>query len=205
MKAIAGFFTLMGSALIVLNALGGVVSGLWLAFLGQWGVIGLGILGVFTAHFAIAIALLPSAALGVAAGVAAERKSRFAFYSLAALSSLYVAALITAWCLFVLTTFLRRADAHSWIPILVWSYGVAMAPWAWLASKEVEGGGGDASATAVFFGQLAYVVLMLMISFSRPSQFTGWIVFGCIMLIGSVLQLAIGFTAASQHFSADLR
>ena len=63
---------------------------------------------------------------------------------LAGISSLYTAALIAAWGIGILAYFFRsRATAHSIIPLLIWSYGVASGPWSFLASKDQQGGGND--------------------------------------------------------------
>jgi hypothetical protein len=70
---------------------------------------------------------------------------------LAGISSLYTAALIAAWGIGILYFFASRATAHSIIPLLIWSYGVASGPWSFLASKDQQGGGNEYSAMSTFF------------------------------------------------------
>jgi hypothetical protein len=41
MRTLSGLFTAFSIPLIILNMLGGIVSGIWLAVLGEWGDIGL--------------------------------------------------------------------------------------------------------------------------------------------------------------------
>ena len=41
MKALMGLITALSVPLMILNILGGIVSGIWLAILGRWGTVGL--------------------------------------------------------------------------------------------------------------------------------------------------------------------
>ena len=43
MKALMGLIAALSAPIMILNVLGGIVSGIWLAILGQWGTVGLGI------------------------------------------------------------------------------------------------------------------------------------------------------------------
>ena len=85
---------------------------------------------------------------------------------LAGISSLYTAALIAAWGIGILYFFASRATAHSIIPLLIWSYGVASGPWSFLASKDQQGGGNEYSAMSTFFFQVGYVVAIALILMS---------------------------------------
>ena len=86
---------------------------------------------------------------------------------LAGISSLYTAALIAAWGIGILYLFASRATAHSIVPLLIWSYGVASGPWSFLASKDQQGGGNEYSAMSTFFFQVGYVVAIALILMSR--------------------------------------
>ena len=86
---------------------------------------------------------------------------------LAGISSLYTAALIAAWGIGILYLFASRATAHSIVPLLIWSYGVASGPWSFLASKDQQGGGNRYSAMSTFFFQVGYVVAIALILMSR--------------------------------------
>lgn len=196
MKPIAAMFKLVVGVLTSLNMLGGIVSGIWLAFLGEWRAIGLGILGMFVSHFAITIALLPSLALSGATIAAANRRSRAGMLAFSGLNNLYIAALMTTWCLWIMSIFMSRADARSWIPMLVWSYGVAMGPWSYMASKDAQGGGGDASVATVFFAQLAYLVLMVMVSVAQLGLVVAGATFGAIMMVGVIFNTFVAHATA---------
>ena len=191
MKPILMLFTALGIPLAILNMLGGVISGIWLAILGEWGSIGYGVLAMVFSGFVLGIALMPSLLLAAPAAHFAEKEIVFLFYMFAFLSSIYVAVLMTAWCGAVLYFFATRATSDAWIPILIWSYGVALGPWQWMAQKDVQGGGGEASMATTFFAQVGYVVMILMAIFMRVTIADLLSVFIVIMFIGIFFQFAL--------------
>ena len=190
MKAILMLFTVLGIPLTILNMLGGVVSGVWLAILGEWGSIGYGVLAMIFSGFVLGIALMPSLLFAAPAAYFAEKGIVFLFYIFAFFSSIYVVALMTAWCGAVLYFFAMRATSDTWIPILIWSYGVALGPWQWMAQKDAQGGGGEASMATTFFAQVGYVVMILMAILMRVTIADLLSVFIVIMLVGVFFQCA---------------
>ncbi len=205
MKAVIGALTALAGIFAILNNLGGLVSGIWLAFLSEWRVIAIGVLGALVSHFALAIVLLPCAAIGAAGLAAAKRGSRFGYLGASALANLCVAAAMTAWSLWIMSFFLSRATERTWIPMLVWSYGVALGPWGWMAQKEAQGGGGDASLNVVVFARLAYVASMLLVAFVRPEFSTVFATFVGIMAVGQIVQFFSGLanTSGSQFEDSE--
>ena len=191
MKAILMLFTALGIPLAILNMLGGVVSGIWLATLGEWGSIGYGILAMVVSGFALGIALMPSIIFAAPAAYFAEKGIMFLFYIFAFPSSIYVVALMTTWCGAVLYFFAMRATSDTWIPILNGSYGVALGPRQWMAQKDAQGGGGEASMASTFFAQVGYVVMIFMAIFMRVTIADLLSVFIVIMLIGVFFQCAL--------------
>ncbi|MGI6348252.1 MAG: hypothetical protein ACOXZ1_03630 [Patescibacteria group bacterium] len=178
--------------IMLLNLLGGIVSGIWLAILGEWGEIFRGILFMVVAGFAISIALMPSLLFAAPAAMAMERGKKFIGALLGSLSVLYTVALITVWCIWVMWLFVSSATESSLIPLLVWSYGVALGPWMWLAQKDQQGGGNEFSTLTTFFAQAAYILGMIMFFFGATLG-TIAILFGIIMLAGAILQMIIAF------------
>ncbi|MBC8402660.1 MAG: hypothetical protein H8E14_14330 [Candidatus Marinimicrobia bacterium] len=190
MKAILALFAVLGIPFAILNMLGGIVSGIWLAILGDWGSIGHGLLAMIISSLVLGIALMPSLLLVGPSAYFAEKGFIFLFYVFAFLSSIYVVAVITAWCGAVLYFFAGRATSYTWIPILIWSYGVALGPWQWMAQKEAQGGNGEASLTTTFFAQIGYVVMILTAMFMQVTIFDVLLIFVVIMLIGLIFQFA---------------
>ena len=127
MTALLGLITALSLPLMILNILGGVVSGIWLALLGEWGAIGRGILFLFVLTWFLRLMLMPSVLLTLPAAYYEERGKTFGFVCFIALSSLYILALMTVWCCGILFLFVKDATESSLIPRLIWSYGVARA------------------------------------------------------------------------------
>ena len=163
MSKVAAAFASIGVLLLVLNALGGIVSGIWLAVIGEWWALGVGLVGLFGSPFLVSILLMPNFLFAAAGMALFERRRRGPGMVLAGISNLYTAALIAAWGIGILYFFASRATAHSIIPLLIWSYGVASGPWSFLASKDQQGGGNEYSAISTFFLQIGYVVAVALI------------------------------------------
>src|SRR5208283_1333098 len=45
--------------IMILNFASGIIAGIWLAILGEWSLLGIGILFLFTSHWLIGLLLLP--------------------------------------------------------------------------------------------------------------------------------------------------
>ncbi len=150
MSKVAAAFAPIGVLLLVLNALGGIVSGIWLGVIGEWWALGVGLVGLFVSPFLVTILLIPGLLFAAPGSALFERGRQGPAMVLAGISSLYTAALIAAWGIGILHLFASRATAHSIIPLLIWSYGVASGPWSFLASKDQQGGGNDTRDVDVF-------------------------------------------------------
>lgn len=195
MTALLGLITALSVPLMILNILGDVVSGIWLAFLGEWGAIGRGILFFVVSTWLLGFALMPSLLLTAPAAYYAERGKTFGLVCFGALSSLYILALITIWCCSILFLFLKDATASSLIPRLIWSYGVATGPWVYMASKDQgPAGEGFASTLATFLAELAYLVIMLLVIFTPITLLGAIKVFGGFMLVDLVVELSLVVT-----------
>src|SRR5690606_4777318 len=101
---------------MLLNLLGGVVAGIWLAVLGEWGTLfrGLGILigGALT----ISLFMMPGLLLAAPAASLHTSGKRLGFYFFGLMSLLYTYGVLAGWCVLVLLYFLNRADSASEIP-----------------------------------------------------------------------------------------
>jgi len=189
-------FTKLAAALSVplglLNMLGGIVAGIWLAILGEWGIIGYGIVALFVSGFGLGLAMAPGLLFAAPAAALHEKGHKLGFYFFGFLGALYTVAVLTAWCIAVLYFFARQADSSSVFPILLWSYGVATGPIAWMAHKEAQGGGGEGAMISTFFAQVAYVLVILAVLFFRVSIVDVAVLFGAIMIVGLIFQFRIG-------------
>jgi len=184
--------TALSVPIMILNLLGGIISGIWLAILGEWGEIFRGILFMVVSSFAISIALMPSLLFAAPAAMAIEKGKKLLGMFFGSLSILYTIVLITVWCVWIMWLFVSSATDSSLIPLLIWSYGVALAPWMFLAQKDQQGGGNEYSIFTTFFAQISYILGMILF-FLGATLGTIAVIFGIIMLIGGTLQVIIAF------------
>jgi hypothetical protein len=192
MKALMGLIAVLSVPLMILNMLGGLVSGIWLAILGDWSAIGYGIFSFILSSWLLSFAIAPSMLLVVAATYFLEKGKTFWFTCFGALSGGYVLALVTVWCCGILYLFMHGTNTSSFIPRLIWSYGVAIGPWAYMASKDQgPGNQGFASSLATFLAELAYITIMLLVIFSPITLLGAVKVFGGFMLVGLVVQMSL--------------
>src|SRR5713101_8100625 len=90
----------------VLNVVGGLVSGIWLALLGKWGAIGIGLLMTILMPFVYAILMLPAFGISLLAMKLQERGLKLPAMFLVFPVAVYGDALITVWVAFVFVRFM---------------------------------------------------------------------------------------------------
>ena len=187
-------FSLLTIPLMLLNFFGGIVSGIWLAVLGQWWAIGYGVAGLFFSSFLIGIAMMPGLIFSAPAAILAHKGKLILAFPLMLLGQLYIYIVVTAWCMFVFIIFMAHSSPNLFWPLLIWSYGVALGPLMYMVQREQQAGNGDGSWMTTFFAQLAYVAMALTAAFARVSLLDLAIVFGGLMLLGMIIQT--GFAVA---------
>jgi len=191
MKALIAIFAALSVPIMLLNVFGGIVSGIWLVVLGKWNPIFIGILGLFGSSFLLAFAMMPVLLLVLPAAKFAERKNYVAMYIFAFAGSAYTFSVITIWCTAVMWFFLQRATEGALVPLLLWSYGVAIGPLSYMASKESDNEG---SVFTVFFAALAYIAAGLWVLFGDPTVLHVVVLMACIMGVGMITMFASSVT-----------
>jgi len=148
--------------IMFLNFGGGIVGGIWLAFLGQWKLIGLGILLVFVSHWILSILMMPGIPIAAIAAHLLEKKNPFGYF-VGYLSQLYTNVLVVGTCVlafFICSNFYRGPVSFGYIPYLLWSWGMALGPWQFFASKEPEN---EFSAITLFNASVFYLLFLASI------------------------------------------
>ncbi len=147
--------------LIVLNLFGGVTGAIWLAILGQWSIIGIGIIFMILMPLGYTIVCWPGIGLTFLGIKALEKHVNWVAYPLAYMGALYSNLLIGYWLILTMQLSLARSGADSAIPYVLWAYSVAVAPLAYMASKEDD----DNIATTIgmYFAQLSAIGLGLSV------------------------------------------
>lgn len=187
------FITLLIVPFMIFNIFGGIVSGIWLAILGDWWAIGYGVAGMLLSHFFLAILLMPGLLLAAPAMYFLNKGITLLAAPFVLLGSLYTASLISGWCLFIFGFFLSRADYDNYFPLLIWSYGVALGPWMYLAKKEMQSGSSGGEMISIFFAQIAYIVIAISAVFFSSDVILLSVIFVCIMGVGLLIQFASAF------------
>src|SRR3546814_3081556 len=98
MKALENLMGAFSVVLVLLNALGGVVAGIWLAILGEWGSIGYGLMFGIGGAMLISFAMLPGMLLAGPAVMMDKKGIKSGFYLFGFLSAVYTFGVLTAWC-----------------------------------------------------------------------------------------------------------
>jgi hypothetical protein len=196
MKIIINVLTLLCVPIAILNLLGGIISAIWLAVLGDWRIIGIGIGLVILSGSILRIVLMPAILLMAPTPYFARKGSMLLVRAFTFLGSLYITTVFALWCAGVLLFFVKMTTDKSIIPVLIWSYVVAIGPLVILTNKEVQAGGGESSIIFTVFTQFGYAATILVV------VLTG--VFSLIPLIlGIFIALIINFIAVTQLREAD--
>ncbi len=86
--------------------------------------------------------------------------------------------------------FVSSATESSIIPLLIWSYGVAFAPWVFFARKDHQLSVNKFAIFSTFFAQVYYIIAMILF-FLGVLLGTIAITFGVIMLVVAILRTVI--------------
>lgn len=182
--------TLLMVPLMFLNLFGAIVSGIWLAILGEWWAIGVGVSVALVWHFILGLFLMPGLLADIPAAFLVKRHRIILAVPFVLLSLSYTHAVVTAWCIAVFYHFVSTASPASFWPLLIWSYGVALTPWSFLAEKDQLGDPEAYSPITVFFAEMAYIIMGIVVVFDelplKPLKLT--MIFGGVMLVSVLFQ-----------------
>lgn len=136
MRLIVGSLSVIVIPLFILNALGAIVGGLWLFWLGEWRIVLMYFGVTVISGPLLGLSLAPTLCLAIPAGRCLMTGRNAAAATLGALSLLVKAAILSGWliCTLRMGFWLLRGDS-LW-PVLILGYATAIAPVAWLAQRE---------------------------------------------------------------------
>jgi hypothetical protein len=191
MHPLIRFVKFLSTPLLLLNAFGGILSGVWLIFLGRWEELGYGIVIIIVGVLLIGLWMSPGLIFAAPALYFKKKGNRVGLSVSAFLSVAYTMLVITVWGSVVLSFFLRRADSLvASIPLFMWSYGVAMGPLAFLAKHE---NGNKYTMCSFYFAQVAYFLVILVATVIRMSPLLALLIIGSVMTIAAVIQHRAAF------------
>jgi len=168
--------------LIIMNIGSSIIGGFWLAILGQWKLIGIGVGILFTSQWIISIFMIPAMPIGAIAAYFYNKNSIMAPI-FAYISQLYINLLIVASCglaLFVCFFSYKGEFGLGSIPYLLWSWTMALGGWQYLASKDQEN---VYSLFYTFSASVFYFLILLSLFISSIFTVILWIIFGLVQLI----------------------
>ena len=190
MKVMDIIIVILGPVVTVANIIGPFVFGIWLIVLGHWVLVVIGLLAYFTfsivLKYLLMVQVLLSAPIPSLAGKGAKSRILFLIF----LSQSYAAAMMAAWCLLVIfySFEIFQAKQVALIPLLGWSYGVALAPWTFLVMHEMKASNEvPPSFMLVFFACIGYITMATTIVL-RGDLIYGISAFLVLVLMGLVAQ-----------------
>lgn len=119
---------IISEPLIILNVFGGLGGAIWLAILGQWSLLGIGILSMFFSARVIGIATMPGTGIALLGAPFLEKRAWLLGFLFLLAGSIFEACVIAAWCLAVIVFVLGKAGPEATLPALLWAYGIAIGP-----------------------------------------------------------------------------
>lgn len=142
---------------MLLNILGALVGFVWLAILGEWKEIGIGIAASIGMPYLFLIVNLPSMGFLFLGTYLMEKDIRVSALPFLFLASLWTNLLVTAWCSGIFFYYARLSAPENFIPLLLWGYSVAMAPLAYMAKFDADN---PLTGFYLFIAQILYVGLV---------------------------------------------
>jgi len=159
--------TIILPILFVLTALSTVVSGIWLAILGEWYLIGIGLCLSLGAPITWPIIAAPGFFLTISIFKASEQRKSRAGMSLALLIfTLCGYALLVGWVVLVFMLFTQFTDEELSVPIALYGYATVNMPLCYMSTKEPFAG----SIIGWLFGGISFIVLAILHLFSVASS-----------------------------------
>lgn len=168
--------------IMFLNFGGGIIGGIWLAVLGEWKLIGIGVVLLFTSHWILSILMMPSLPLA-GIGIYFYEKKNPLGHVFGFIAQLYTNLLIVGTCVlafFICSSFYIGDIDFGYIPYLLWSWGMALGPWQFFASKEPDN---EFSAITLFSASVFYFLFLTSIFISPLFGLVIIILFGLVQLI----------------------
>jgi hypothetical protein len=178
--------------IMALNFFGGIIGGIWLIILGEWGAVGMALGAAIFGAFFCSFLLMPGLLFSGPGLMLFEKKGllRLISYPLLLLGFLWTYVVMSVWALGLFLNFLNRSDSSSLIPMMMVAFSAATGPWSYMAQQEARGGNEYSSLTAMFLS-VACAIAFFLLAFTEM-KFTGvFVIFISIMGIVFFIQLVI--------------
>lgn len=181
--------------ILALYLLGSIVSGIWLLMLGDWRAVVIGIVFILAfIFFTFRLPILPIVGgtfFTVSAINLVENGKKFLGILLGCFAIIYEASFVTGCCIGIMYFFLNTVNKGALIPMLIWSYEVALISCHIFISTSATW----FSGINLLVAQVSYLTAMVML-YMGIAMSTVFITFGIIMLVGVMIQVTMLYLEA---------
>lgn len=145
---------------MLLNIFGVLAGAIWLAIIGKWAALGIGLLSMCFSASVVGFALMPGTLINLAAAPFFGKRLWFLGFPFLLAGTIYDYAIVAAWCFGVVVFFVVKAGSDTTFPALLWAYGVSITPLSYMAQRSAgRDDPGFADVLVTFSAQLAVVVM----------------------------------------------
>jgi len=204
LKLIVGIVGTIAGIIGLFNLLGGIVGLIWLLVLGKWSFVGICLVLFLASATMIGFAMMPSTIFLLPAARFAEKGNMPALLVMAFFSNIYVAVLMTIWCMAFFYFLTKDATASDLFPRLLVSYSLATGSWSYVASKN-RGNQSYNETLSLLSMQTAYIVVMIMTYFFAAHFATVVTVFSVMMGVCFVLMVTLSYFLIREQAKEKLR
>ena len=164
-KGLSAFVNIMAVPVMILNWIGGIVGGLWLAILGEWRVVGLGIGFSIIGPWILGLVMVCAMIFVPLLTFFDNKDMRIGSQIVTLISFSFNALVFTIWCLRILTGFVDTVNSAPHLPTLLWAYAVSTTPISYMASQEAQSDPLSPAGVTSFFVKIAFVFVVISIFF----------------------------------------
>jgi hypothetical protein len=200
MQALLGLLLL---PIAILNFAGGIVGGIWLAVLGQWSLLGVGLGAAIASTMILGLILMPGMLFAAPAAAAIDKGHYFIGTLSGIIALLWTNVVVVAWCVVTFFYCFEQSKSGSILPYLLWAYSVATGPWTYMASREAQADPNSPSSTTAFFACLGGAAMMATcLVMTKPTFYAVAFAFIVPMAVSFLFQItiyALTVRANSEH------
>lgn len=194
-KFFSGLIATLSVPILLLNLLGGIVSGIWLMIAGEWSLFISGLVYMMFGAMIIGILLMPSLLFAGPAAIFADKRKYVLFAVFGSLGILYTYGLIAISTYYVADIALGSVSAPLWASLL-WMYAVVLAPWQYMASKEQDNTSTGMTTFALALGVFTLMICIGIFGMTLSQAFPFLI---SILLLSMVTQLILALAIAHEE------
>lgn len=167
-----------------------IVGGIWLAFEGKWAMLVGGVIYAFLGAQLLFVFMLPGAGLTTLSMSLAERGRNLSAFILSFFGWFYNIALILVSSVAIYKLMLNVPNKGAIVPLMLWAFTLATAPWAYMASRENSTKGYNATYTTVLLQSIGLAISSVLFALGT-NYLTSLTPFYICMLLLLIIQTGV--------------